>query len=260
MSSRASGHALGDKAKKANKRRDKVLLAWDEIPDFMRTSEVRPYWEVLNKKRAQLVLKRAFDVALSVVMIVVLLIPMLVIGVAVKLASPGPMLYRQIRITQYGRKFKICKFRTMYDEASRKENGVQVESAVTVSNDSRVTKVGRVLRKYRLDEFPQLFNVLAGDMSFVGTRPEVVKFVEKYQPEFYATLLMPAGITSECSIRFKDEDRLLDGAENVAAAYIEKVLPAKMEWNLASTMMFSCFRDLVTIIRTVLAIFGKDYV
>jgi lipopolysaccharide/colanic/teichoic acid biosynthesis glycosyltransferase len=194
-------------------------------------------------------------------MIVLLLIPMLVITIAVKLGSPGPVLYRQVRITQYGRKFKICKFRTMYDEAGKidKTTGQQVGSAVTVANDSRVTKVGKVLRKYRLDEFPQLFNVLAGDMSFVGTRPEVPKYVDKYEEVYYATLLLPAGIMSECSIRYKDEDKLLGAAEDVDKVYVEQVLPGKMKINLKSIKHISLGNEALTMFRTVAAVAGKDY-
>lgn len=236
-----------------------MLKEWEELPEKMRNDAVRPYWEVLWKRRRQLRVKRAFDVVMSVVIIVILFIPMVVIAVAVKLGSPGPVLYRQVRITQYGRKFRICKFRTMYDEASRKENGIQVGSAVTVANDSRVTKVGKVLRKYRLDEFPQLFNVLAGDMSFVGTRPEVEKYVDKYQSVWFATLLLPAGITSECSIRYKDEDKLLSEAENVDDVYLSKILPAKMKINLSLLRHFSLGSEALTMFRTVAAVAGKEY-
>ncbi len=239
-----------------------ILLDWNELPEFMKTDAVRPYWEHLYHKRGQLRIKRAFDVVMSVVMIVVLFIPIVVIAVAVKFGSPGPVLYCQVRITQYGRKFKICKFRTMYDEAGMidKITGMQVGSAVTVANDSRVTKVGKVLRKYRLDEFPQLLNVLTGDMSFVGTRPEVEKYVEKYHSEWNATLLLPAGITSECSIRYKDEDKLLSAAENVDAVYVERVLPSKMKINLKSLKKYSFFYEMRTMIRTVLVVLGKEYV
>ena len=236
-----------------------MLKEWEELPEKMRNDAVRPYWEVLWKRRRQLRVKRAFDVVMSVVIIVILFIPMVVIAVAVKLGSHGPVLYRQVRITLYGRKFRICKFRTMYDESSRKENGIQVGSAVTVANDSRVTKVGKVLRKYRLDEFPQLFNVLAGDMSFVGTRPEVEKYVDKYQSVWFATLLLPAGITSECSIRYKDEDKLLSEAENVDDVYLSKILPAKMKINLSLLRHFSLGSEALTMFRTVAAVAGKEY-
>lgn len=237
-----------------------MLRQWDDLPDFMKTDAVRPYWEHLNHKRGQLRVKRAFDVVMSAVMIVILLIPMLIIAIAVKLGSPGPVLYRQVRVTQYGRKFRICKFRTMYGEASRKENGIQVGSAVTVANDSRVTRVGKVLRKYRLDEFPQLFNVLMGDMSFVGTRPEVEKYVKEYRNDWIATLLLPAGITSECSIRYKDEDKVLSSAEDVDDTYVSKVLPDKMKINLYYLHHFSLGNEALTMFRTVAAVAGKDYV
>ncbi len=236
-----------------------VLLSWDELPDFMKVSEVRPYWEILNRRRAQLAVKRACDVIMSSVLIVILMIPMCFIAIAIKLGSPGPTLYRQIRITQYGRRFWICKFRTMYDESGRIENRGQIGAAITVANDSRVTKLGKVLRRYRLDEFPQLFNVLAGDMSFVGTRPEVPQYVEKYKAEWISTLLLPAGITSECSIRYKNEDLLLGGSIDVGRTYLEEVLPAKMKWNLISVKRFSLLGEFVTMLRTVLTVLGKDY-
>ena len=236
-----------------------ILLPWEELPEFMRTEAVKPYWEVLWKLRSQLAIKRIFDVIGSIVMIIVLLIPMLIIAIVVKTDSPGPVFYRQVRITQYGRKFRIFKFRTMYDEASRTVNGVQVGNSITIANDSRVTRVGKVLRKYRLDEFPQLFNVLVGDMSFVGTRPEVPKYVEKYKDEWNATLLLPAGITSECSIRFKDEDMLFTRANEVDKSYIEDVLPEKMRWNMKSMKMFSLFYEIRMMVSTVFEVLGKEY-
>ena len=236
-----------------------MLRKWDDLPDFMKTDAVKPYWEVLYKRRTQLAIKRVFDVIIATVMVVILFIPMIGIAVAVKLGSPGPVLYMQVRVTQYGRKFKIYKFRTMYNEASKiGTDGQQVGNSVTVANDSRVTKVGKVLRKYRLDEFPQLFNVLMGDMSFVGTRPEVEKYVSKYQDSWNATLLLAAGITSECSIRYKDEDKLLDSAANVDAVYMTKVLPEKMKINLNSLHNFSLRRELLTMLRTVAAVANKD--
>ena len=246
--------------KAPSKDRDKhsLLLPWDELPEFIKTDVVKPYWEMLYRKRTQLRLKRTFNVIMSVVIITILFIPMLVISVMIKIDSKGPVLYRQVRVTQYGRRFKINKFRTMYDSASTVgSNGHQIGSSVTVINDSRITKVGGVLRKYRLDEFPQLFNVLSGDMSFVCTRPEVPKYVKQYRDEWNATLLMPPGITSECSIRFKDEDRLLDGAEDVDRVYIEKVLPRKMEINLMSLRRFSISNDIFTMLRTVGVVAGK---
>ena len=177
-----------------------MLKRWDDLPDFMCVDEVRPYWEILKKKRGQLVLKRIFDLVLSVILLVILAIPMGIIAVLVKRDSEGPVFYRQERVTTYGRRFRIHKFRTMVVNADK------IGTAVTVGEDKRITRVGKKLRRLRLDELPQVFDVISGDMSFVGTRPEAVKYVEKYQPAFYATLLMPAGITSEASIRYKDED------------------------------------------------------
>lgn len=230
-----------------------ILRRWEDLPDFMKTQEVKPYYDILANKKISLLLKRIFDFSVALVMLIVLIIPIVGITVWIKLDSHGPVFYRQERVTAYGKKFKIHKFRTMVSNADK------IGSLVTISNDSRVTRSGRVLRRYRLDELPQLFDVLNGDMSFVGTRPEVVKYVEKYQPEFNATLLMPAGITSEASIRYKDEDKLLSAANDVDKVYVEKVLPAKMVWNLKSVRRFRFLREMMTMFRTVFAVLGKDY-
>ncbi len=230
-----------------------VLRSWDELPEFMRTPEVRLYWEILNKKQWQLALKRMFDFTVALILVVFLAIPMIVIAVIIKRDSEGPVFYRQERVTTYGKHFRIHKFRTMVSNADK------IGTAVTVGNDSRITKAGRKLRCYRLDELPQVIDVLKGDMSFVGTRPEAVKYVERYKPEYYATLLMPAGITSEASIRYKDEDRLLSAADDVDKVYVEEVLPAKMVWNLESVRRFRFLREILTMFRTVLAVCGKNY-
>lgn len=230
-----------------------MFKMWEELPEFMRTPEVRPYWEKLNKKRFQLGLKRAFDLCIGSAVLVIAAVPMAVIAVAIKLDSKGPVLYRQERVTTYGKKFKIHKFRTMVSNADK------IGTAVTVSGDDRITKVGKKLRNLRLDELPQVFDVLSGDMSFVGTRPEVVKYVKAYTPEFYATLLMPAGITSEASIRYKHEYELLTASDDVDKTYMEEVLPAKMVWNLNSVERFSFPREILTMFRTVAAVLGTDY-
>ena len=230
-----------------------MLKKWEDLPDFMQTDEVRPYWEILYKKRGQLVLKRIFDLVAAIILLILLTIPIVIIAICIKIDSKGPVLYRQERVTKYGKHFRIHKFRTMVSNAEK------IGTAVTTGNDSRITKVGAKLRKLRLDEFPQLFDVISGNMSFVGTRPEAVKYVEQYKPEYNATLLLPAGITSEASIRYKDEDKLLDAATNVDETYLNEVLPAKMVWNLKSVMRFSFFREILTMIRTVLAVLGKNY-
>lgn len=230
-----------------------MLKQWEDLPDFMRVPEVRPYWEILNKKRGQLALKRVFDLLVAVIMLIILAIPMLTIAVWIKLDSKGPVLYRQERVTTYGKHFRIHKFRTMVSNADK------IGTAVTVGNDSRITRVGSKLRHLRLDELPQLIDVIEGTMSFVGTRPEAVKYVERYKPEYNATLLMPAGITSEASIRYKDEDKLLNGADDVDEVYVSKVLSEKMKWNLESIRRFKLLREILTMFRTVAAVLGKDY-
>ncbi|MBR5041515.1 MAG: sugar transferase [Clostridiales bacterium] len=230
-----------------------MLRKWEAIPEFMRTPEVREYWDILRKKRFQLFLKRVFDFLIALIMLILLLIPMLIIAILIKADSEGPVLYRQERVTTYGKHFRIHKFRTMVNNADKKG------SVVTVDNDSRITKIGSKLRGLRLDELPQLIDVLIGDMSFVGTRPEAVKYVDRYIPEFNSTLLMPAGITSEASIRYKDEDKLLKDTTNVDDVYVEQILPAKMKWNLESIRRFSFGRDILTMFRTVAAVLGKEY-
>lgn len=228
-----------------------MLRRWDDLPEFMQVDEVRPYWESLNRKRGQLIIKRIFDLAFAILGLISLCIPMSVIAILIKMDSEGPVFYRQERVTRYGEHFRIHKFRTMVNNAEK------IGTAVTVDGDARITKVGARLRRLRLDELPQLLDVIEGTMSFVGTRPEAVKYVEKYRPEYYATLLLPAGITSEASIRFKDEDKLLSQSSNVEGVYMEEILPEKMKYNLHSLQIFGVFRDARTICRTVLAVFGK---
>lgn len=230
-----------------------LLKKWDDLPAFMKVPEVWPYYDILRKRKLSLLIKRVFDFAASLILLIVLVIPMTVIAVWIKLDSKGPVFYRQERVTTNGKHFRIHKFRTMVADADR------IGTAVTVGNDSRITKAGQKLRHLRLDELPQLFDVIRGDMSFVGTRPEAVKYVERYKPEYYATLLMPAGITSEASIRYKDEDKLLDAADDVDRVYIEQVLPEKMKWNLESIKRFRSLREILTMFRTVFAVLGKDY-
>lgn len=222
-----------------------ILKKWDDLPDFMKCDEVWEYYQILQKKKYSLILKRIFDFVCASIMLIILAIPMLVIAVLIKLDSPGPVFYRQERVTQYGRKFRIHKFRTMVANAD------QIGTAVTVGNDSRITRVGAKIRDYRIDELPQLIDVLVGDMSFVGTRPEAVKYVKKYTKEMRATLLLPAGITSEASIRYKDEADLLDGAKDVDKVYVEQVLPEKMKWNLNSIKKFSPFLELEIMVKTI---------
>ncbi len=230
-----------------------VLKKWEALPSVFKLNEIRPYWDVLDRNRDQLVLKRAFDILVSIILLVILAIPMMIIAVLIKIDSKGPVFYRQERVTTYGKHFRIHKFRTMVSNADK------IGTAVTVGNDSRITKVGSKIRHLRLDEIPQLFDVLEGTMSFVGTRPEAVKYVEKYKPEYYATLLLPAGITSEASIRYKDEEKLLSLSDDTDKVYVEEILPSKMKWNLESIIKFGFFKDILTMFRTVFAVLGKEY-
>lgn len=229
------------------------LRKWEDLPAFMQCEEVRKYYDILAKKKGALGLKRVFDFVVAVIMLIILAIPMLIIAAMIKVDSPGPVFYRQERVTTYGKRFRIHKFRTMVNNADK------IGSAVTVGGDARITKVGNRLRNLRIDEIPQLIDVLTGNMSFVGTRPEATKYVEKYTNEMNATLLLPAGITSEASIRYKDEAELLDAADDVDRVYVEDVLPGKMRYNLQSIREFSFLGEVATMFRTFFAICGKDY-
>lgn len=230
-----------------------MLKKWETLPDYMKNDEVRVYYDSLQKKKVSMFLKRVMDLVGGLILLILLAIPMIVISIMIKLDSEGPVFYRQERITTYGKHFKIHKFRTMVVNADK------IGSTVTVGNDNRITKVGAKLRGCRLDELPQVLDLISGNMSFVGTRPEAVKYVEQYKPEYMATLLLPAGITSEASIRYKDEAELLDASSDVDKTYIEEVLPGKMKYNLDSIKNFSFFGDIATMFRTVLAVLGKDY-
>lgn len=226
---------------------------WNELPKSLQVSEIQEYYDILSKKKHSLRMKRCFDVVTALIMLICFSPIMFVISAAIVLDSPGGAFYRQERVTQYGKMFRIHKFRTMVSNADK------IGTQVTVENDSRITKIGSILRKYRLDEMPQLVDILEGNMSFVGTRPEAVKYVEKYKPEYFATLLLPAGITSEASIRYKDEAELLDAADDVDKVYVEDVLPGKMKYNLESIKRFSFWGEIATMFRTVFAVLGKDY-
>ncbi len=226
-----------------------ILKAFEDLPAEFQNDAVKHYYDILKKKQWSLILKRVLDVVLSLILLVLLLIPMLIIAIIIKCSSEGPVIYKQIRVTTYGKQFKIWKFRTMY-------TGADAAGMLTYFGDDRVTKIGKVLRKYRLDELPQIFHVLSGKMSIVGTRPEVRKYVEAYTPEMMATLLMPAGVTSLASIMFKDEAELLNKSEDIDKLYIETVLPQKMEYNLKYIERFGFRRDIYLIFKTVREVFS----
>lgn len=228
------------------------LVKWEALPEAMQTPQVREYYDILDKKRGSLFCKRVFDIVVSAVMLVLLSPVFLVLAVVIKLDSPGPVFYRQVRLTQYGKPFRIFKFRTMVQGADK-------GSQVTVGGDSRITRVGKVIRKCRLDEIGQLLDVFRGTMTFVGTRPEVPKYAVSYTPEMMATFLLPAGVTSLTSIYYKDEERLLNGAEDSDRVYVEKILPGKMRYNLEGIRSFGFFKDIKIMGMTFLAMLGKEY-
>ncbi len=226
-----------------------MLKKYEKLPKKFQNKKVYKYYQILKKKRVYLIFKRLFDILGSLILLVLLSPVFLVLAIMIKLDSKGPVFYRQERITKYGKKFRIFKFRTMVVDADKKG------SLVTTNNDNRITKVGYKIRNSRLDEIPQLINVLLGDMSFVGTRPEVKKYVDLYTNEMYATLLLPAGITSKASINYKDEAKIIEkyqGKMDVDSIYMKKVLPEKMKYNLEYIEKISFIEDLKTCIKTIL--------
>lgn len=231
-----------------------ILKRWDVLPEKMRCPEVKKYYDILSKKKGSLIAKRVFDVVVASLMLIILSPVMLLLGIAIKLDSRGPVFFRQVRITTYGKEFKILKFRSMVEDADKGSG------QLTTNGDMRVTCVGKMIRGFRLDELPQLVNIITGDMSFVGTRPEVPRYVDQYDKSMLATLLLPAGVTSEASILFKNEYKLLGQASDVGRAYVEHVLPGKMYYNLRAIEHFSFWQEIRTMVRTVLAVCGKEYV
>ena len=229
-----------------------LLRDWDDLPDRMKNESVRRYYEILERKKKSLIIKRIFDIVVGLILVIVLSPLLIIMGLIIIIDSGVPVFFRQTRVTQYGKEFKIFKFRTMVNDAEH------IGTAITTNNDPRITRTGKFLRKYRLDETPQLFNIISGDMSFVGTRPEVPKYVERYTEEMMATLLLPAGVTSEASIRYKDEDMLLGNADDVDEVYINKILPEKMKYNLVIMEKFSFYDDIKMMLTTILAIVLKN--
>ena len=228
-----------------------MLKPFEKLPKEFQNDEVKKYYDILSKKKRSIILKRITDIVLAIFLIIVLALPMLLIAFIIKIsATKGPVFYKQVRVTQYGKEFKILKFRTMVVGSD------QCGELLTKEGDERVTLIGRALRKYRLDELPQIFHVLTGKMSIVGTRPEVIKYVERYEPIYYATLLLPAGITSFASIKYKDEDKLLKEGDDVDEIYIKKILPDKMKYNLKYIQRFGFRRDLFLMFKTVKEVFS----
>lgn len=227
-----------------------LIKKWEKLPNDLRNDAVYPYWQRLRKKNFSLFWKRVFDIVVSSLMLLTFSLLFLILAIAIKCDSKGPVFFRQERVTQYGKRFRIHKFRTM---KVREEMG----SEVTVANDNRITRVGKFIRKCRLDEFSQVIDVFSGNMTFVGTRPEVPRYVERYTDEMKATLLLPAGVTSMASIKYKDEDELLSNAEDVDEVYVNEVLPGKMQYNLESINKQGFWRDIGTMFKTVGAVLKR---
>ena len=221
--------------------------------EYLKTNAITArYFEKIESRKMDLFFQFTTDKLLALILLVLLSPIIITLSIWIKLDSKGPIFYRQERVTRYGRIFRIFKFRTMISDADK------VGSLVTVGQDNRITNVGHIIRKYRLDEVPQLFNVLMGDMSFVGVRPEVQKYVNQYTDEMFATLLLPAGITSPASIAYKDEDIVLEEycsqGYSPDEAYVQKVLPEKMKYNLEYIRNFGIISDFKVMIDTVIKV------
>lgn len=227
-----------------------MLRKWEKLPAEMQNPDVKRYYDIIKKKKTSLFFKRIFDILISGILIVLLSPLFLIIAIAIKLDSNGPVFYRQERVTKYGKKFRIFKFRSM-----KMNDGKGL--SITVNNDSRVTRVGHYIRKYKIDEISQLLDVFRGTMSFVGTRPEIPKYVACYSDEMMATLLLPAGMTSKASIYYRNESELLEDSDDVEKTYLEVVLPDKMKYNLEDLENFSLLNDAKTAVLTFLAVIGK---
>ena len=230
-----------------------LVKKWEKLPKELQIPEVRPYWEILRKKNFSLFWKRVFDIVVSSLMLLILFPFFLILSLAIVIDSRGGVFYRQERVTQYGKHFRIFKFRTMVKDADKKG------TLVTVGNDTRITKVGKFIRKFKIDEISQLIDIFRGKMTFIGTRPEVPKYVDQYKAEYLATLLLPAGVSSMASIMFKDENDMLKNVDNADEVYINEILPIKMKWNLSDIKHFGFWRDIKLCFMTFFAVCGKKY-
>ena len=201
--------------------------------------------DTLARRRPQLAAKRAMDVLISGAALCVLWPVFLLIALAIVIDDPGPVFYRQVRVGRGGKEFRIFKFRSMIADADRK--GLQI----TVGRDSRITRVGTLLRKTKLDELAQLINVFLGQMSFVGPRPEVPRYVALYTPYQRQVLLVRPGITDYASIAYRNENDLLAGADDPERMYIEEIMPAKLELNMRYLHEISPLCDVKLIFKTI---------
>lgn len=223
-------------------------MTYEALPQNMKNQSTRRDWDLLQKKTVTLLIKRAIDIIASLLVLVIFSPILLLLALAIKLDSPGPVFYRQVRVGRYNRDFEIYKFRTMVQNADK------IGPAVTTGGDSRITRMGKLIRRCRLDEFSQLINVLNGSMSLVGPRPEVRRYVDAYTPEGMSTLLVRPGITAPSSIAFKDEDRLLVASGDPDQIYIQQILPPKTELNLKYVREISVRGDIKIIFKTIAAV------
>lgn len=222
------------------------MKKFQDLPPEFQNQAVKKYYDILSKKKSILFIKRALDFLVSLVLLVLFWWVLAVIAVIIKLTSKGNIIFKQKRVGKYGREFYVLKFRTMVTDAEK------LGKQITVGErDPRITGIGHFLRKFRLDEFPQLINVLVGDMSFVGARPEVPHYVKKYTDEMMATLLLEPGITGVASIFFKDEAKMLEIEPDPELCYINHILPEKMRMNLDYLEKLSLTYDLKLVFQTV---------
>ena len=215
------------------------------------TSEKIDYKKIVKRKWFKRFCIRVFDLIISFIALLFLALPFILISFAIVCDSKGGAFFKQVRVGKNGKEFKIMKFRTMVTNAEAK--GLQIST----SGDSRITKVGKFLRKTKIDELPQLFNVFVGQMSFVGPRPEVPKYVAMYNEEQRNVLLVKPGITDEASIVFRDENTILENAEDTEAAYINEIMPVKLNLNLKYIRKMGLFYNIKIIFKTVFAVLKK---
>lgn len=227
------------------------MVNYEEIPMFMKNEVVAKYHKMLMRKKYILFFKRVFDLVFSLIMAIILFPVLIMTCIIIKCDSPGKVIFKQKRITQCGRVFDIFKFRTMVEDAEK------IGTQVTTGDDPRITRCGKWLRKYRIDELPQIFNIIRGELSFVGPRPEVQKYVLQYTDEMLATLLIPAGVTSLASIIYKDESKMLENANNPDEVYVKEVLPQKMKYNIEYIEKMSIAYDIKIILKTICAVLKK---
>lgn len=226
----------------------KDILAQDPI---MTEEEYVYFSNALKKKKVTLYLKRLFDILFSFVLILIFFPIILILSALIVVDSGFPIFFRQERMGKNEKKFSILKFRTM-------KNNTATSDGITLQNDRRVTKIGKFLRKYRLDEIPQLFNIIKGEMSFVGPRPDLPKYYMLDDYGYKSVLLVRPGITGEATLRFKHEDKILSISKNPEKTYIEEIFPQKVRLNIDYINNISILHDIKIIFDTVIEVFFKN--